>query len=246
MRATLIIFAVTLTATAQVPRLEDGKPDLNGIWEVRAKVDADLEGKISGKNIIVDPPDGRIPYKPEALARKKANARNRAADPMNKCYIPGVPRLEWIPYPFQIVQSAGQQDIAFLSQYVHTLRNIYLRGEHLDGLELWLGDSRAHWEGDTLAIETANFNDQTWLDAAGNFHSNALKVVERFTRTAPDTIRYEATIEDPKVLTKPFKVSFPLMLHTERNFQIMEDECYAKREGPTITAGDKPDPEHAK
>src|SRR5258708_5521947 len=190
------------------PRLEDGKPDQNGIWEVRAKIDANLEGKIGGKNIILDPPNGRIPYKPEALAQRNRNALNKAqGDSMNQCYMPGVPRLAWIPYPFQIVQSAGQPLIVFLSQYVHTLRNLHLRGEHLDGLELWLGDTRAHWDGDTLVAEAMNFNDQTWLDAAGNFHSTDMKVVERFTRTGPETIRYEATIEDPKVLTKPFKVA---------------------------------------
>jgi hypothetical protein len=229
------------------PRLADGKPDLNGIWEVRAKVDADLEGKINGKNIIVDPADGKIPYKPEALAKKKENFQKRATeDPLNKCHAPGVPRLAYIPYPFQIVESANQPVIAFLSQYVHTLRNINMQGEHLDGLELWFGDSRGRWEGETLVVDVAAFNSDTWFDAAGNHHSDALHVVERFTRTGPETITYEATIEDPKVLTKPFKISLPLMLHTEKNFQIMEYECYALKEGPTFTVGDKPDPQHAK
>jgi hypothetical protein len=121
-----------------------------------------------------------------------------------------------------------------------------MRGEHLDGLDNWLGDSRGHWEGDTLMVDVTNFNDETWFDGAGNFHSDALHVVERFTRTGPTTITYEATIEDPKTLTKPFKISVPLALHTEKNFQIMEYECYAAKEGPTFTVGDKPDPQHAK
>ncbi len=228
------------------PRLADGKPDLNGIWEVRAKVDADLEGKIGGRNIIVDPADGKIPYKPEALAQRKENARNRNSDPMTKCWMPGVPRLMYIPYPFQIVQSASQPVIPILSQYVHTIRNIHMQGEHLDGLENWLGDSRGHWEGDTLVVDVANFNDQTWLDAAGNDHSSDLHVVERFTRTSPDTITYEATLSDPKVFTRPFKISLPLTLHTEKNFQILEYECYAVKEGPTFTVGDKPDPQHGR
>ena len=222
------------------PRLADGHPDLNGIWEVRAKVDADLEGKINGKNIIVDPADGKIPYKPEALAQKKDNAAKRAtADPLNKCWMPGVPRLMYVPYPFQIVQSANQPVMPILSQYVHVIRNVNMTGEHLDGLDLWLGDTRAHWEGDTLVTDVADFNDQTWFDAAGNYHSGDLKVTERFTRTAPDTITYEATMTDPKVLTKPFKISLPVTLHTEKNFQIMEYECYAVKEGPTFTVGDK-------
>jgi hypothetical protein len=229
------------------PRLADGKPDLNGIWEVRAKVDADLEGKIGGKNIIVDPADGKIPYKPEALAQKKDNAAKRAtADPLSKCWMPGVPRLMYVAYPFQIVQSASQPVIPMLSQYVHTIRNINMAGEHLDGLDLWLGDSRAHWEGDTLVTDVADFNDQTWFDAAGNYHSDALHVVERFTRTASDTITYEATMTDPKVLSKSFKISLPLTLHTEKNFQIMEYECYAVKEGPTFTVGDKPESQHVK
>ncbi|HEY4360685.1 MAG TPA: hypothetical protein VGN17_06935 [Bryobacteraceae bacterium] len=229
------------------PRLADGHPDLNGIWEVRAKVDADLEGKINGKNIIVEPADGKIPYKPEALAQKKDNAVKRAtADPLNKCWMPGVPRLMYVPYPFQIVQSANQPVMPILSQYVHVIRNINMGGEHLDGLDLWLGDTRAHWEGDALVTDVADFNDQTWFDAAGNYHSGDLKVAERFTRTAPDTITYEATMTDPKVLSKPFKIRVPLTLHTEKNFQIMEYECFAVKEGPTFTVGDKPDPQHGR
>jgi len=241
------VLAQTKAGGYSPPRLSDGKPDLNGIWEVRAKVDADLEGKIGGKNIIVDPADGKIPYKPEALAQRKANNQKRATlDPMNKCWMPGVPRLMYVPYPFQIVESPGQPVIPILSQYVHTIRNIHMRGEHLDGLDNWLGDSRAHWDGDTLAVEVTNFNDQTWFDAAGNYHSDGLKVNERFTRTSPDTITYEATLSDPKVLTKPFKISLPLTLHTEKNFQILEYECYAMKEGPTVTVGDKPDPQHGR
>src|SRR5207253_817033 len=98
------------------PRLADGKPDLNGIWEVRAKVDADLEGKVDGKNIIVDPADGKIPYKAEALAKKKDNYQKRAtADPVSKCKMPGVPRLTYVAYPFQIVESPNQPVIPILS-----------------------------------------------------------------------------------------------------------------------------------
>ncbi len=243
-----VLLAVALKGQSYKPlRLADGKPDLNGIWEVLAKVDADIEGKIGGKNIIVDPSDGKIPYKPEALAQRKENNQKRAtADPMSKCWMPGVPRLTYVTYPFQIVESANQPVIEFLSQYVHTVRNINMQGEHLDGLDLWLGDSRAKWEGDTLVVDVADYNDQTWFDAAGNYHSDALHVVERFTRTGPDVITYEAVIQDPKVLTKPFKISVPLTRHTEKNFQIMEYECFANKEGPTFTVGDKPDPQHGR
>jgi len=225
--------------------MADRHPDLNGIWEVRAKVDANLEGKINGKNIITDPADGKIPYKPDALAQKK-DPKRATADPISKCWMPGVPRLTYVAYPFQIVESPGQPVMAFLSQYVHTVRNIFMQGEHLDGLENWLGDSRAHWDGDTLVVDVANFNDQTWFDAAGDFHSSDLHVVERFTRTSPTVIAYTATMTDPKVLTKPFTISMPLTLHTEKNFQIMEYECFANKEGPTFTVGDKPDPQHGR
>jgi hypothetical protein len=253
LRCAIAILVFSVLASAQTkappynpPRLADGKPDLNGLWEVRLKVDANLETRMNGKGVIVDPPDGRIPYKPVELTKKKANEKNRATDdPVSKCQMPGVPRLAYIPYPFQIVESANQPVIVFLSQYVHTVRNINIGGDHLDGLDLWLGDSRGHWDGDTLVIDVADFNDMTWFDAAGSHHSDALHVVERFTRIGPTTINYEATIEDPKVLTKPFKIAMPLLLHTEKNYQLLEHECYADKEGPTVTVGDKPDPQHA-
>jgi hypothetical protein len=238
--------ALAASSAYSVPRLADGKPDLNGIWEIRAKVDGNLEtAKVNGKSVIVEPKDGRIPYKPEELAKKKLNAKAAATDdPVNKCQMPGVPRLAYVPYPFQIVEAANQPVVVFLSQYVHTVRNINMGGEHLDGLDLWLGDSRGHWDGDTLVVDVADFNDMTWFDGAGSQHSGAMHVVERFTRTSPTNINYEATIEDPMVLTKPFKIAMPLTLHTEKNVQLLEHECYADKEGPTVTVGDKPDPQH--
>ena len=248
MRSLLLCVLASLPLCAAsvytVSRLADGHPDLNGIWEVRGRVDPNLEAaRINGKGVVVEPKDGRIPYKPEELAKKK---QTRAADdPIGKCWMPGIPRLAYVPYPFQIVESANQPVISFLSQYVHTVRNINMGGEHLDGLELWLGDSRGHWDGDTLVIDVADFNDMTWFDGAGSHHSGDLHVVERFTRTGPTTISYEATIEDPKVLTKPFKIALPLTLHTEKNFQLLEYECFADKEGPTVTVGDKADT-HAK
>jgi len=245
----MVAAALACSSSAQTktkydpPRLADGHPDLNGIWEAHVNANADLEkARANGKPVIVEPADGRIPYKPEELAKKKQN--KPADDPVAKCQMPGVPRLAYIPYPFQIAESANQPVIAILSQFAHEIRNINMGGEHLDGLELWMGDSRGRWEGDTLVIDVADFNDMTWFDAAGSQHSNALHVVERFTRVSPTTINYEATIEDPMVLTKPFKIALPLQLHTEKNAQLLEHECYADKEGPTVTAGDKPDPGH--
>jgi hypothetical protein len=222
--------------------LADGAPDLNGIWQAPKGIDKNLESKINGKNIIVDPADGKIPYLPSAQAHRLVNKDARSsADPVGKCYMPGVPRLMYSEYPFQIAQEPDQ--LAILSEFVRTVRHIYLkRQEHLRDIEFWMGDSIAHWDGDTLVVDTANLVDQTWLDALGDYHSDALHVVERFRRTGPDTISYEATIEDPKVFAKAWKISFPLMLHKEKNFQLMDYECYALREGPTVTVGDKPDP----
>lgn len=238
--------AQTKSKAYNPPRLADGHPDLNGIWEAHVKADANLEtARVNGKPVIIDPPDGHIPYKPEELAKKKQHEKNKATeDSVAKCQMPGVPRLAYIPFPFQIVESAGQPVIVFLSQYVHTVRNINLGGEHLDGLDLWLGDSRGHWDGDTLVVDVADFNDMTWFDGAGSQHSDALHVVERFRRVSPTKIDYEATVEDPKVLTKPFRLALPLELDTAKNAQLVEYECYADKEGPTVTVGDKPDPGH--
>jgi hypothetical protein len=158
------------------------------------------------------------------------NFRDReTADPLAKCFKPGVPRLTYLPFPFQIVQTAQQVSIFY--EYVHNYRTIHLnRKTHLDGIDFWNGDSIGRWEGNTLVVDVANFNGQTWLDRAGNFHSDALHVVERYTRSDANTISYEATIEDPKVFTRPWKISLPLHLHREPNFRLLEYECHAYAE----------------
>jgi hypothetical protein len=225
------------------PRLADGSPDLNGIWQAPHGIDKNLESKVDGKDIIIDPPGGKIPYLATALAHRTQNKNSReTADPVSKCYMPGVPRLMYFNYPFQIAQQSDQ--LAILSEYVRTVRHIYIkRLKHLPDIDFWMGDSIAHWDGDTLVVDTTDLNEQTWLDALGNYHSDALHVVERFTRINPETISYEATVEDPKVFARPWKIRFPLLLHKEKNFQLMDYECYAQREGPTVTVGDKPDPD---
>ncbi|HJT87553.1 MAG TPA: hypothetical protein VJ732_06845, partial [Bryobacteraceae bacterium] len=192
------------------PRTADGKPDLQGIWQAHNTANDSLEahsgalGIAAGESFIVDPPDGKIPYKPEALKTREENFKNRAtADPVNKCFIPGVPRITYLNFPFQIFETPKYVLMAY--EYVHNYRTIYMDGsQHLDGIDFWGGDSRGHWEGDTLVVDVADFNDQTWLDKSGDFHSDELHVVERYTRTGPDTLRYEATIEDPKTYTRPW------------------------------------------
>lgn len=204
------------------PKTADGQPDLQGIWEVKTSPDRDLE---RAKGLIVEPKNGKIPYLPAALTRKKQNEKNSAqSDPLGKCYMPGVPRINLLSYPFQIFQTGDQIAIAY--EYIHNWRNIYLkRNKHLDGIDFWQGDSIGHWEGDTLVVDVADFNDQTWFDKAGDFHSDALHVTERYTRTGPDTLRYEATIEDPKTFAMPWKISAVLHRNTQANARLLEYEC---------------------
>jgi hypothetical protein len=213
------------------PRASDGKADLQGIWQVRNTAAGALEahgaslGIQAGNSVIVDPPDGKIPYQPWAAEKRNENYKNRAAaDPLNKCYLPGVPRVTYLPFPLQIFQTP--KFVAMASEYDHSTRTIPVDGsKHLEDIDFWMGDSRGRWEGDTLVVETTDFNDQTWFDSSGDFHSGELKLTERFTRTDPDTLLYEATFEDPKVFTRPWKISMPLYRHTEKNFQLYEYEC---------------------
>jgi hypothetical protein len=220
------------TAGYKPPRTSDGKPDLQGIWQARNTAASALEahgafgGIAAGSGVVVDPPDGKIPYKPEALEKRNQNFEKRAAaDPLNKCFLPGLPRINYMPYPFQIFQTPKYVLMAF--EYDHATRTIPLDGgKHLEDLDLWMGDSRGHWEGDTLVVEVADNVDQTWFDSAGDFHSDALKITERYTRTGPETLQYEATLEDPKVFMKPWKIRMPLYLHTEKDAQLYEYECH--------------------
>jgi hypothetical protein len=221
----------------------DGHADLSGIWEARGTAGDSVEARTPAWGIrgtlgsIIDPPGGLLPYKPEAIAKRDANFKNRAQlDSVNKCYMPGVPRLMYMGFPFQIFQNSKYVIIA--SEYEHTYRTIYVDGsKHLDGVDFYDGDSRGHWEGNTLVVDVTNFNDQTWFDKAGNYHSDALHVVERFTRTALDALTYEATVEDPKVFTRNWKVAVPMYLHTEPNARLLEYECQSYREDEAKAGG---------
>lgn len=221
--------ATETTETAYAAgRTPDGEPDLRGIWEIRGAINWNIEGHPGGsgvpaaKSAIVDPPDGKIPYRPEAL--KIRQAMNPADDPQAKCYMAGVPRITYTPGPFQIFQPAGM--VAIVYQDLHTYRVIPTTpGDQQTNLEFWMGSSRAHWEGDTLVVDAASFTDQTWLDKAGNFHSKDLRVVERYTLTGPDTMQYEARLEDPQVFARPWTMRMTLQRHTEPGFRILEDNC---------------------
>jgi len=219
--------------------MPDGKPNLNGIWAASNTANWNLEthaaaqGPVTALGAAFSVPGGlgvveggEIPYKPEALAQRDANATSwMANDPEVKCYLPGVPRATYMPYPFQIVQSTEPNDILLTYEFASASRIVRMSAQQEFPIESWMGWSNGRWEGDTLVVDVTGFLDQTWLDRAGNYHSDALHVVERYTPRGPDVIQYEATIEDPKVFTRPWKISMPLYRRLERNAQLMEYKC---------------------
>ncbi len=235
----------------RAPRAASGKPDLNGVWQALNEANYDIQahtarpamalrsgpyGPVPAAPVLalgavgsVPPGLGvvegdEIPYQPDALAKKKENQENwLTADPEIKCYLPGVPRANYMPYPFQIFQNTNVIFIAY--EYAGAVRNIYLKDPGPPPVDSWMGQSVGHWEGETLVVDVKGMNDQTWFDRAGNFHSDALHVIERYTRTSPDVISYEATIEDPKVFTRPWKMSMPLYRRQEKNAQLMDFKC---------------------
>ena len=167
---------------------------------------------------------GPIPYQPAAAAKKKENFEKRLTlDPEVKCYLPGVPRANYMPSPFQIIQTPKY--IMMVYTFARAVRTIYMDDHKEAPADSWMGWSNGRWEGETLVVDTTGFNDQTWFDRAGNFHSDALHVVERYTATSPDHLLYEATIEDPNVFTRPWKLSMPIYRRLEKNAQIMEFRC---------------------
>ena len=226
----VVCLAASTDAQTRIPRTADGKPDLSGIWQAMNSAYWDIQdhsaqkGEPAGIGVVEG---NELPYRPEALAKRKSNYANRAAaDPESKCYLPGVPRATYLPFPFQIVQAPSQ--ITMLFEYAHTVRNIFMNTPHIEGqLYWWMGDSRGRWEGDTLVVDVTDFNDETWFDRAGNFHSDALHVVERYTLTDPDHIDYGVTIEDPKVFTRPWRMSMILNRHKEQNLRLLEYECFS-------------------
>ena len=239
--ASLWLAAATVSGQApmyRAPRTGDGKPNLNGIWQALNTANWNIEthsaepGLVSALGASNAVPgglgvvEGEIPYRPEALAKKNENYANRLKlDPEIMCYLPGVPRATYMPYPFQIMQ--GPRHIMIIHEFAGAVRTIYM--DKKDQIEApadsWMGWSHGRWEGETLVVDTKGFLDSTWFDRAGNYHSDALHVVERFTARSPETLTYEVTIEDPKVFTRPWKMSMPLYRRVERNAQLMEYLC---------------------
>jgi hypothetical protein len=226
-------------------------PDMNGIWQALTSAHYDIEphtakhamamrpgpygplpaapvlalgavGAVPGGLGIVD--GGEIPYTPAARKKKLENQEKwLELDPEIKCYLPGVPRATYMPYPFQIFHSS--KAIFFAYEYAGAVRNVYLKDPGPAPVDSWMGQSVARWEGETLVITVTGLNAETWFDRAGNHHSEQMQVVERYTRTSPDHLLYEATITDPQTFTKPWKISLPLYRRIERNAQLMEFKC---------------------
>jgi hypothetical protein len=220
-----------------IPRSNDGKPDLSGIWQAMNTANWDLlahaarRGPVVALGAAFSIPAGpgvvegnEIPYLPEAAAKQKENAENwLTRDPEIKCFMPGVPRMIYMPYPLQIIQ--GRDTVLMASEFASASRIIRMNSKEKSPSETWMGWSIARWEGETLVVDVTDQIDQTWFDRAGNFHSDALHVVERYTLADRNTISYEATIEDPKVFARPWKISMPLYRHVEKNAQLMEYKC---------------------
>jgi hypothetical protein len=240
-RARTLGVAVLLTAaaalSAQVPRASESHPDLSGIWQAMGTANWDLEdhgpeagpfyqlgaiGAIPPGRGVVE--GGEIPYKPETLTQRKENRANRwKNDPELKCYMPGIPRAAYLPQPFQIVQSATVVLMAY--QFASTNRVINMGKPKEAAVDNWMGTANGRWEGETLVVDNTGFNDQSWLDRSGNYHSDALHVIERYTRTDRDHIRYEATIEDSQVFTRPWKIALTLYREVDPNATLGEFKC---------------------
>jgi hypothetical protein len=221
----------------RAPRAWDGHPNLSGIWQVINTADWNLEdhsaeqgpmwelgaiGAVPPGRSVVE--EGSIPYLAASLERRKANYANRRTDdPEAKCYLPGIPRATYLPYPFKIVQST--QGILFVYEYA-TANRLVNMGKPIDAVsDTWLGTNNGHWDGETLVIDVTGLNGLAWLDRSGNWASDKLHVVERFTPRSAETLTYEATIDDPTVFSRPWKISMPLYRRVEKNAQILDFKC---------------------
>ena len=233
-----LALASVANAADKVARTPDGKPDLNGIWQTMGSAHWNLEphnaeagpvtsmgalGAIPGGLGVVE--GGRIPYKPEAAKQRAENKANwLERDPLVKCYLPGVPRATYLPHPFQIVQEP--QTLLITYEFAGADRIVYMnRPGSQAQVDSWMGYNLGRWEGDTLVIDVTGQMAESWLDSAGNFHGSKLQVQERYTPAGVNVLMYEATITDPDVFTRPWKISMPLYRRLEKNMQLLDFKC---------------------
>jgi len=220
------------------PQTADGNADFNGIWQALGAAHWDIEphaadfppipnlgafGSVPAGLGIVQ--GGEIPYQADARAQQQSNRSDwLAQDPLVKCYMPGVPRANYLPFPFQIVQSPDHLIMAY--EFASASRIVYMNRPDFEApIYSWMGHSRGHFEGDTLVIDVTDQVPDTWFDYAGNHHTEALRVTERYTHMGPNTLMYEATLEDPNVYTEPWTIRFPLYRRMDDNMQLLEFKC---------------------
>lgn len=248
-----VVFILAVTAAAQAPTYKAARlagtdrPNLDGLWQALTEANWDIQAHAAQPGppqfgALYAEPAGpgivegnELPYQPWAMAKKKENFEKRLTrvntdgvrleplDPEAKCYLPGVPRANYMPFPFEIIQ--GDKKILVAYEFASASRLITLDKGGPAPVESYMGWSNGRWDGDTLVVDVTGLNDKTWFDRAGNFHSDALHVVERWTPAGPDVLQYEATIEDPKVFTRPWKMSFPLYRRLDRHAQFLEFKC---------------------
>jgi hypothetical protein len=235
--ATKTVAKAPTAATYRAPRTADGKPDLSGIWQAMNTAEWDIqahdakpgpvvvmgaEGGIPAGLGVVE--DGPLPYRPEALAKKKENEANwLALDPVVKCFLPGLPRATYMGFPFEIVQSP--QYVAFAYEFDFASRVVNIGMKSKAPVDSWMGWSSGSWDGDTLVVDVTGMVEDTWFDRAGDYHSDALHLTERYTPTGPNSLLYEVTVDDPKVYARPWKMSMPLYRRLDKNIQLLEYNC---------------------
>ena len=244
MKRIIAAFALFATVPAyadgvltEFPRAADGHPDLSGVWQALNTAHWNIEPHVSAYPVVIElgaqfavPPGqgvvegGAIPYLPAAIAgRDERFARRLTEDPEGKCYMGGVPRSTYMPYPFQIFQN--QRDVVIAYQFAAGFRRIFVGGKDEAPLDSWMGWSNAHWDGDTFVVEVTGLNGLTWLDRAGNYASGNARITERYTPTGPNHLQYEATINDPTVFSRPWTMSMPLYRIVDEDFHMLEFKC---------------------
>ena len=241
----ILIAALALLAAAsaqsqvltEFPRAPNGRPDLSGVWQALTNAHWNLEPTPGGYPVLLAlgaqfavPPGpgvvvgGTIPYLPAALEERNRRFENRLAeDPEGKCYLGGIPRSTYMPYPLQILQN--ERDVVIYYQFATAFRRIFVDGKDEAPLDSWMGWSNGRWDGNTFVVDVTGLNGLTWLDRAGNYASSSARITERYTPLGPNHLQYEATIDDATVYSRPWTIRLPLYRIVEEDFRVLEFKC---------------------
>ena len=220
-----------------LPRAANGRPDMSGVWQALNTAHWNLEPHVSAYPVVIElgaqfavPPGkgvvegGTIPYLPEARAERDQHFENRLTDdPEGKCYMGGVPRSTYMPYPFQILQS--ERDVVIYYQFATAFRRIFVDGKEEAPLDTWMGWSNGRWDGNTFVVEVTGLNGLAWLDRAGNYASGNARITERYTLLGPNHLQYEATIDDSTVFSRPWTIRMPLYRLVDADPRFLEFKC---------------------